>query len=808
MKEFTIFLIHNTHTDVGFTGTQEEIEYQHYDYLLQVISALESGKYSGFRWQCENTWQIDNFYEHASLSEKQLLEKWVRAGKIGLSGNYLNMTEIADSPTLEYWVKHSRDYASSIGANSYSAMSCDVNGYGWAFPDILSNNGYRYFLGSIHTHHGMYPMFRCPVYFRWQGPNGGMILTYISEHYNLGNELGFCQHSMLSYSVHDRFSRRLETTMLCTDAKTTEKEELEVAKYRIQQYIKGLVDSGYELDFAPVLVSGAYTDNAAPNPDICERVDKLNQLLVGKVHIKLSLLDDFFAELEKTGVQIPVVKGDFPDWWASGIGSLPNSVRIYRKAQRNMRLVRKLTCDNKDIDVELNGQAMKNAILFAEHTWSYCATVFYPWSIQNKLVEQKNAAYAACFHSASMKLLLNAKRNLGDKQLRPGRPYSWTVINPNSFDMSYPIRVPIEAWEYVDGCKFDFSKYELREETTGQLLSSQITQTTRGPAFDTVISLGAKSRKTITMTEKHVTDSSAKHGSMVSTDSVRDLYRDEGAIGLSNITTQHFDISIRRDGGLASIIDRATGIELLNGDSIGAFAGIRDVTHISDDTGMARKLVRRSMGRNLVAFSTERYMAKLVNAVVVENGSVYTTVELTYRLEGVERYVVRIKIYKQSPLLTADIVVGMRGGLEPENLYIALPFAAKGDTYIGKAGCIMRPGVDQIPGTCQSIYAVQDGIIRQNGTKDVLVTMDDLPLVVFGLPQPEKVKLYGDDDSSINSRSMYAVAVNNYWETNFPCNTAGDYQFTVNIMLAEHDCPAGQAERIKAFCEGVTALRH
>ena len=50
MKNYTICLIHNTHTDVGFTGTQEEIELQQYDFLVQVINILESGNYPAFAW--------------------------------------------------------------------------------------------------------------------------------------------------------------------------------------------------------------------------------------------------------------------------------------------------------------------------------------------------------------------------------------------------------------------------------------------------------------------------------------------------------------------------------------------------------------------------------------------------------------------------------------------------------------------------------------------------------------------------------------------------------------------------------------
>lgn len=807
MKRFTILLIHNTHTDVGFTGTQEEIGFQNYDFLLQVISALESGKFPGFRWQCENTWQIDNFYEHANSKEKSLLEKWIKCGKIGLSGNYLNMTELADSPTLEYWVKHARQYASSIDVNSYSAMSCDVNGYGCALPDILSANGYKYFLGSIHTHHGMFPMYKCPSCFKWRGPNGGEIITFISEHYNLGNELGLCPHSMLSYSIHDKYSQKLENTLFHTDWETTEKEELEVAEYRIKQYVEGLQKSGYEFDFVPVLVSGAYTDNAAPNAAICNRIKKLNNILGGDITIEFTILDEFFARIEASNVKLPIESGDFPDWWATGIGSLPNSVRIYREAQRNMRLVDKLKNYNICIDDRLYDYAMKNAVLFAEHTWSYCATVFNPWSIMNKLVEQNNAAYASNYSSAAKKLLLSALRDLGNVQIRPDKHHSWQVLNPNAFEAIYPISLVVESWEYVNGRKFDPGRYELRDGLTGDIIPSQVHQTSRGPSFNSVVTLEANGRSTITLFEKVMIDGLIDHNKTISTDGIRDMHNDTGAVTASDISTEYFNIKIIRNDGIVSIVEKSTGTEMLSSSSTGAFSGIHDITHIPNDSGIARKLARREMGRNLVAFKTERSIAQLADAVVTEDGIVYTTLELTYNLQGIRRYIVRLKVYKHQPLLKADIIVGMEGGLEPENLYISLPFAHSGYVYLGKAGYVVRPGIDQISGSCQTVYAVQDGIICQNEHTDTLITMDDLPLALFGLPEPGKVRLCGDQGGSITDQPIFAVAANNYWETNFPCNIAGDYQFTVTVMLNRHQQPEKQLETIKAFSEGAILLR-
>lgn len=807
MKNYTICLIHNTHTDVGFTGTQEEIELQQYDFLVQVINILESGNYPAFAWQCENTWQIDNFYDFASEDEKHLLEKWIRLGKIGLSGTYLNMTELSDAQTLDYWACHAREYAKTLGVNSACAMSCDVNGYGWAFADVLSKNGYGYFFASIHTHHGMFPTNRCPSCFRWIGPDGGSVLAFISEHYNLGNELGLCPNSMLSYTIHDKYSKALDSSMLRTDRKITENEELEVAEYRIIRYLEGLEESGYPFEYVPVLASGAYTDNGAPNPAICERVDKLNRIFNDRIHIEITLLDDFFQKIDTPNTKIPTIKGDLPDWWASGTGTDANSVRLYRQAQRNLRLIDKLDKENKYHSADMRRQAMKKAILFAEHTWSYCATVFNPWSIQNKAVELKNKAYAADFHSITETALLRIKRTLGNRAPYVQRKPTWMVINPNHEKRVYPITLSIDSWEYIDGCKFEPQKYELRDDKTGCVIASQIKATSRGPAYETLIELAADEKRKIILAKKNESDNLIDHNAAISTDGIYDIASGENTISPAQIETPCFSIKVKRGEGIVSIYDKTANRELLSNNGISAFACVRDVTPVSEDSGLARKLTRRSMGRNQASFSTKREFATLSNAVITENGSVYAMLELTYQLEGLERNIVRLKIYKQQPIISASIIVTAYGGLSPESLYIALPFDRTPETYIAKAGCcLMRPGIDQLPASCQAFYAVQDGVICQKEDRDVLIVINDIPLVLCGLPEPEPVTLSNGTGDVLAQKPLFAWALNNYWETNFPCNIAGDYEFSITIMSENHKTAHEQLSKIKDFAEGCVVL--
>lgn len=105
-KQWKVYLIHHSHTDIGYTERQDKIINYHCDFIKQAIDILNDihenhrEEYQGFVWQCENYWQVKNFYAHAPEAYLRDFEKYVHSGEIGLSGNYLNMTELISKEVL------------------------------------------------------------------------------------------------------------------------------------------------------------------------------------------------------------------------------------------------------------------------------------------------------------------------------------------------------------------------------------------------------------------------------------------------------------------------------------------------------------------------------------------------------------------------------------------------------------------------------------------------------------------------------------------------------------------------------------
>ena len=243
------------------------------------------------------------------------------------------------------------------------------------------------------------------------------------------------------------------------------------------------------------------------------------------------------------------------------------------------------------------------------------------------------------------------------------------------------------------------------------------------------------------------------------------------------IETPFHRIRFSKERGVASIVDVKTGKELLSEGGEGAFSGIYEVTPAGE---FSQCEARRRMGRNRCGIGTQRSVSRLKDSSIVESGEVSVTAKLQFDLPGTEFYDVYLKAYKNSPDIEARVCLHKQSVWDPENVYVALPFAAasENETFIDKTGCIVRPGVDQLPGTCQNFYLLQNGIVRKGEAGDLILAIKDAPLVTFGPREAGVVELCDGKNERLNRAPAYSWILNNFWETNFKAETGGFYEFT------------------------------
>jgi len=815
-KKWDIYLIHHAHTDIGYTELQDKIMKYHIDYIRQAITILNESEgnpesvFSNFKWQCENHWQVENFYSVANAHEKSDFERHVKKQKIGLSGNYLNFTELISEDVLCKYQQEMNAFSEKIDYPINSAMTADINGYAWGYADALFDYGVENLFSCVHTHHGMFPVFQKQIPFFWESPKGNNVLVWLGDHYFLGNELFFAPHAGTHYMIQDEYSKlQAEHLILCHSEKETEATEFEITEVRLQRYLKNLELEQYPYSFVPCMISGAVTDNSPPNKEIAKRIDLLNEKYDGQIRIQMVTLEEFFHHVRAESYDIPVYKGDWNDWWADGIGSTPAAVKLYKDALRKYDLCKKLFIDKEEKSVQHMNQAAEKLALYSEHTWGHSSSVLEPWDTKVSELEMKKTAYAVDAHNSISLCLDNLLDHKGQVSIRQNKKQIYGIINPHDVFLETIAIFYIEFWEYIEGISFNAEiPIEVYDIISGELYQHQVKQVARAYEIEVLLKLFSKEEKTIGIRlAKNMTILTTTNFIDKGSEGVSDLAGlDKCDTTPSAIETPFFKISFDTTNGISSIFDVKKDCELIDPNAEHAlFIGIYEITNFTTNDSCQ---TRREMGRNRKSPYTKRYVSKLNGINQISNGSVYTELLLEYHLEGTGFYKVLLKIYKTVARIDTSVRIHKHSLWEPENLYVALPLTAGENEirYIDKTGCILRPGIDQLPGSNQEYYLVQNAVVMRGIKKSVVILLKDAPLVTFGDLNAKQIKLCTQNNYEVNHGVLYSWVMNNFWETNFKADLGGFYEFSYSILLTEPDEPQVTMNYCKVVGEGFVSF--
>ncbi|CAM4005909.1 glycoside hydrolase [Saccharibacillus endophyticus] len=811
-KKWKIYVIHHSHTDIGYTERQEKIEQYHVDFIRQALEICEAARtekrpeWQGFKWTCETFWAVERFLESASEQEKEAFADALRRGDIELSGSYLNMTELAGYDLLREMASRAGTFAEPLGVKVRSAMTADINGYSWGYAQALADAGVENLLSCIHTHHGMYAIGRKQFPFYWETPGGQRLLVWSGEHYMMGNDLGLNPDGMLSYTVQDE--HRIWGIA---------EDPMKVAEHRISRYLEQLEKEGYPYDFVLLNVMGLLRDNAAPNGRIMSFIREWNAEHGDAAEIEMTTLNRYFDLLREQEFEIPVYRGDWPDWWSDGVASTAMHTQIFRGAQRTLSLVDRLDRQRgEQKEADDTREARQQLLMYAEHTWGYHSSISEPWHPMVQELAVRKEAYAAGASRAAFRCLDARLKDRGDVLLRAGRTFTYAALN--TFDRpvtDLALFYLEEQWEadyFRDGL-------EVVDEQTGQVVPHQQEAVSRGYQIAIMASLEAGEEKHYLIREasKPAAGRTTSSTRLVGADRVHDirdlippLAKEPGSgilVTQNGIESADTKISWRQGEGIVSWIDKKTGAEMIDGrQEHGAFTPVYEVTEGERGDQMT---VRRIMGRNRKGMNVRRSAGTLIGVKPIANGALYAIVELTYRVEGMAHYSLFLKAYVGQPRVDVAVRIHKNSVWEPENVYISLPFAGpdSGQLWLDKAGAPIRPGIDQIPGTLTDFYCIQEGLAFAREDGGLALATPDTPLIQTGPLDFGERKVHGQQ-SADDVPSLYAWAMTNYWETNFKATLGGFYEFRYTLQWGEPFHRAESALEANASVNtGTTAFR-
>ena len=770
----TLYVIHHTHTDIGYTELQGRVAHWQSDFIHQALDIIErthertGPDFDGFRWTCETFWGVERFLQRATSDEAEAFAEAVRSGAIGLSGSYLNFNELLGYETLLSVFARAADYGDSIGAPVDSAMTADINGYSWGYSQALYDNGIENLFTCIHTHHGMYPLGAKQVPFWWETPGGDRVLVWSGEHYHFGNELGIVPDAVSSYHTKDD-----------CDADMIYHDHWGVAERRIPRYFDRLEADGYPYDFVPVMASGMRSDNAPPSPRIVDLIERWNDEHGDRYRIRMATLSQFFERLRESAIEIPVHRGDWPDWWSDGCAGDPESTMLFRRAQRSLEYYRRLLeryphLHRGDIPGVENDLA-----LYSEHTFSHSFSMIEPWHFMVHAISERKRGFAASAHEAARELVADALGELGEAPMSAVAGLSYRAINPLDHAVNGPVSLLVRHFEFHE---LGFGSGAVVRDTEADTeLPCQLMLTPPGAQFFVHMELAPGEERLLELAPADrpgTVDGALRRGE----DGGPNAGDEPSETG--ELVTPFVRIAWEPGDGIVSWFDTALSRELLRPDRRhAAFTPVHEVTpvHGRDDVWP----VRGKMELNRKGEDAVRSSGCLVGSSGVQTGDVFVSTSLDYGVPGISLYTVELRAYLDGPRVDVAVRMHKDSVWEPENVYLSLPFTTgtqDAQVWLDKPGASVRPRIDQIPGTLTDFYSIQEGFAVVSEGYGVAIATPDSHLLQLGTLEHGPRLLAGDPALADDPAHPYAWLMTNYWETNFSAELGGFYEFRYSVM--------------------------
>ncbi|MCQ2149891.1 MAG: hypothetical protein MJY45_06040, partial [Bacteroidales bacterium] len=522
-RNWTIYLVQHTHTDIGYTKPQTEILAEHLRYIDYAIDYCDITKDypddARFRWTCEAAWAVSEYVKVRPASQVKRLKDCIDRGQIEVTAMYFNMAEVSDENSMRYFLLPLKELKEK-GIPFTGAMQNDVNGISWCLADFLPEIGVNYLWMGEHTDRALEP-FSIPTVFKWESPSGRSLIAFRSEHYMKGNMLGILDGP-------------------------------ESFESGLSEYLESLEDAGYPFSEIGMQYLGYHTDNAPPSYKICDFIREWNETHEWP-RLRSATAHEFMEEVAaRHSDELPVYRVAYPDWWTDGFGSAMRETGEARKTQADMlsgqALLSMAGMLGSKLPEGVNAEIEEihdNLLFYDEHTFGFWKSIDDPTCYQTEHQWGCKGSYSWTAQKKA-KMLYETAGGLLQSHIRRCTEPTVTFFNPL-------------AWERDAYCDI-YIDYELLPRDSGYRIVDEDGNEVPYQAYSS-ISEGAyyrvyvKNLPSLGYRTYRIIPGGETYGTSRSMDPLtleNDFYR--------------IKIDIDR-GGISGIYDKAAGREMLDGDS-------------------------------------------------------------------------------------------------------------------------------------------------------------------------------------------------------------------------------------------------
>ncbi len=757
-----IWLIHHSHTDIGFTHPQPIVFELHRRYIDEVLDLIERGQdrpdAAQFRWTCETTGIAWDWWVQADARQRARFLAAERSGHLEVAALRWNMTPLADHTLLAAQLREA-EWLRAEGLTIRSAMQSDVNGLPWGTVRALLDHGITGFSMAINEHFGRAVSPR-PGAFWWESPDGDRILTWNGPHY----------HSTPNRAM--RIGGPLDEAQPATEA-----------------YLAQLDARGYPLSVLGLQPTHIYfSDNDAPDAGLPQFVEDWNAS-GHPVTMRLATLSQFMDRLrEEATDQLPVQRGDWTDWWNFGAGSTARETRLHMQGQRDLTTARQLQAwvPAPARSAPLEAQAEDALTLYAEHTWGADWGAATPTSDETAIQLSHKLEYA--YQGVTLARFLKRDALLALARQVPGDGPSLLAYNPLPFPVTSMLRVPENTPRYVPNMAHLAQRFDV--EFNGRKGAARWVGPVTLPALGyTVLPLDLAAQGADMGTTPTGLGGDLPTDAL--TASSEGLTHAPDALDNGEVAVQ-FDVT---GGGITSL--RANGREYAR-------------------AGLGRLVIEQpEPARRTAIFGPPPWLAfdmhdawhhgwEVVRANAALDGSESRAVpgavehEQLLRFPSGERASVLYRLHPGEAALHVHVTLHLQPDTTPRATYLHLPLNLDGaaEAHFETAGATVAFDREQLPGSSRHYVTTLDWLRLQDERAGVTVATPDAPLWQIG---GFTFGRFDEEGPAPFEPTLNAWLTNNYWDTNFMADQAGELRFRFTLALHDPEDLGASARRALAF---------
>lgn len=329
MRHWTVYIYPHSHVDIGYSNTQENVEFIHKRNIDQGIKLAEATKDfpigERYRWNTEVIWPFERYLNSATPERKDELIKSVENGYICLDASYLNVnTSAAGEEELFQLLRKSREIEKVTGKPSDVFVQVDIPGITWGMVPVFAQEGVRYILTMPNSGLGNN---RDEKPFWWVGPDGKSKVMVLSPASGYGIGLG------KGWTTGRPWFGQLDKAKIPEAIKTDNPRANFLDKHLFSQ-LPLLEKNHHPYDI--YVITWALWDNALVDADLPYAVKSWNEDYAFP-HLVIAGAHEIMQTFEKQyGDKLPVVKGDYTEYWTDGIGTAAREASMNRNAKERL----------------------------------------------------------------------------------------------------------------------------------------------------------------------------------------------------------------------------------------------------------------------------------------------------------------------------------------------------------------------------------------------------------------------------------------------------------------------------------------